>query len=197
MNHKESLVKRLANARATVPPSPQTLVGTLCAALRTLLPATFTNARENRRTCLEVYDRLVELGSARDDRDALSRGDHVRVLVERGAVGWVGQRARTAVLAVVVLLLVRVVLVVLLLCAKECPDLLGQLVLAGRLRALGLEALGLFHRTSVLEHDLDILHRDEFSLCLAICDRDGGATRRLGALRRGLPARAHTHTHDA
>ena len=117
VNHKESLVKRLANARATVPPSPQTLVGTRCAALRTLLPATFTNARENRRTCLEVYDRLVELGSARDDRDALSRGDHVRVLVERDAVGWVGQRALTAVLAVVavvVLLLVRVVLVVVL-----------------------------------------------------------------------------------
>ena len=42
---------------------------------------------------LEVRDRLRELGAARGDRDALARGDHHRVRLERGAVARVGERA--------------------------------------------------------------------------------------------------------
>jgi hypothetical protein len=52
-----------------------------------------------------VHDRLDELGAARDDRDALARGDHVRVLLERGAVGRVGQQALVVGLVIVGLLL--------------------------------------------------------------------------------------------
>ena len=146
-------------------------------------------------------DRLGELGAARDDGDALSRDDHLRVRFERAAVGRVGQRALVIDLAVVgLLLLLRRRVVVVLRRAEERSDLLGQQVLAGRLRALvvgslvvhrvapgggacggggprarlvAAAALGLlrFGSTTVLEQDPHVLRRDGLALLFRLVVR--------------------------